>query len=82
MYELLLTTDHIRAQIHNRASEADIRATAMKDGMRTLREDGERWIADGTTTLAELRSDHDPFQNHRLSNGTATPVELLRAKKE
>ena len=35
-------------------SEADIRATAQKDGMRTMREDGERWLLDGTTTQAEL----------------------------
>ncbi len=54
VYELLLTTDPIRAQIHNRASEAEIRLTAQHDGMRTMREDGERWIANGTTTLAEL----------------------------
>jgi general secretion pathway protein E len=54
VYELLLTTDKIRAQIHNRASEADIRATAQQDGMRTMREDGDRWLADGTTTQAEL----------------------------
>jgi general secretion pathway protein E len=54
VYELLLTTEQIRAQIHNHASEADIRATAQKDGMRTMREDGERWLADGTTTHAEL----------------------------
>ncbi|HEY0665270.1 MAG TPA: type II secretion system ATPase GspE [Gallionella sp.] len=54
VYELLLTTDQIRAQIHNRAAEADIRATAQQDGMRTMREDGERWLADGTTTRAEL----------------------------
>jgi len=53
-YELLLTTEQIRAQIHNRASEADIRQTALKDGMRTMREDGERWLQDGTTTRAEL----------------------------
>ena len=49
-----MTTDRIRAQIHERASEAEIRATAMTDGMRSMREDGERWLADGTTTLAEL----------------------------
>src|SRR5574340_607205 len=54
VYELLLTTDQIRAQIHNRASEADIRTTAQQNGMRTMREDGERWLADGTTTRAEL----------------------------
>jgi len=54
VYELLLTTEQIRAQIHNKASEADIRQTALNDGMRTMREDGERWLKDGTTTRAEL----------------------------
>ena len=54
IYELLLTTDAIRAQIHNRASEAEIRASAIHDGMTTMREDGERWLRDGTTTEAEL----------------------------
>jgi general secretion pathway protein E len=54
VYELLQTTDEIRARIHDRASEADIRAIAQRDGMRTMREDGERWLADGTTTEAEL----------------------------
>ena len=54
IYELLLTTDQIRAQIHNHASEADIRAAAQQDGMRTMREDGQRWLANGTTTQAEL----------------------------
>lgn len=54
VYELLLTTEQIRAQIHNHASEAEIRATAQSDGMRTMREDGERWLANGTTTQTEL----------------------------
>jgi general secretion pathway protein E len=54
VYELLETTDDIRAQIHDQVSEAEIRATAQKHGMATMREDGERWLADGTTTQAEL----------------------------
>ncbi|MDO8301222.1 type II secretion system ATPase GspE [Lacisediminimonas sp.] len=54
VYELLQTTDEIRAQIHNRASEADIRRAAQKVGMKTMREDGERWLRDGTTTQAEV----------------------------
>ena len=54
VYELLQTNDEIAAQIHNQASEADIRATAQKYGMRTMREDGERWLAEGVTTEAEL----------------------------
>ncbi|HEX8478730.1 MAG TPA: type II secretion system ATPase GspE [Telluria sp.] len=54
VYELLETTDEIRAQIHNRASEAEVREAAQKSGMQTMREDGERWLRDGTTTQAEL----------------------------
>ena len=54
IYELLLTTDAIREQIHNRASEAEIRASAQRNGMQSMREDGERWLQDGTTTEAEL----------------------------
>jgi len=54
VYELLLTDEKIRALIHNQASEADIRAAALHNGMRTMREDGERWLKDGTTTQAEL----------------------------
>jgi general secretion pathway protein E len=54
IYELLQTTDEIRAQIHDQASEANIRAVAQRNGMATMREDGTRWLADGTTTEAEL----------------------------
>ncbi|WP_205631418.1 type II secretion system ATPase GspE [Collimonas fungivorans] len=54
VYELLLTTDEITAQIHNRASEAEIQQVAQRNGMRTMRQDGERWLTEGITTQAEL----------------------------
>ncbi|NVD97042.1 type II secretion system ATPase GspE [Massilia sp. BJB1822] len=54
IYELLQTTEQIRAQIHDRSSEAEIRTVAQNDGMHTMRQDGERWLANGTTTPAEL----------------------------
>ena len=54
VYELLETNDQIRAQIHNRASEAEIRVSGQASGMKTMREDGERFLLDGTTTQAEL----------------------------
>ncbi len=54
VYELLLTTDEITAQIHNRASEAEIQQVAQRNGMQTMRQDGERWLAEGITTQAEL----------------------------
>lgn len=54
VFELLVTTDAIRAQIHNQASEADIRTAALADGMALMREDGERLIAAGITSREEV----------------------------
>lgn len=54
IYELLPATEQIRTLIHERASEAAIRTTAQQNGMLTMREDGDRWLADGSTSLAEL----------------------------
>ncbi|MGO4381765.1 type II secretion system ATPase GspE [Pseudoduganella sp. RAF53_2] len=54
IYELLQTDENIRGQIHDRTSEAEVRHTAQQHGMKTMREDGERWLANGTTTPAEL----------------------------
>jgi general secretion pathway protein E len=54
VFEMLLTTDTIRAQIHNRASEADIRSASLADGMVLMREDGERLIAQGITSREEV----------------------------
>jgi general secretion pathway protein E len=54
VYELLLTTADIRAQIHNQVAEADIRKSAQRNGMQTLRMDGERWLKEGVTSEAEL----------------------------
>ncbi len=54
LFELLVTDDALRAQIHNRASEADVRSAALAGGMELMREDGERLIAEGITTRAEV----------------------------
>lgn len=49
-----MADDAIRAQVHNRASEADIRAAAQRNGMLLMREDGERLVAAGITSREEL----------------------------
>ncbi|WP_296945547.1 type II secretion system ATPase GspE [uncultured Massilia sp.] len=54
VYELLETNERIRAQIHNQVSEAEIRDAALASGMRTMYQDGERWVQTGVTTEAEL----------------------------
>jgi general secretion pathway protein E len=50
----LLTTEAISAQIHHQASEAEIRIAAQGDGMKSMREDGQRWLDTGVTTREEL----------------------------
>jgi general secretion pathway protein E len=54
VFELLVTDDAVRAQIHDRASEANIRSAALSSGMTLMRDDGERLVASGITTREEL----------------------------
>jgi general secretion pathway protein E len=54
VYELMMVDDQQRALIHNRASEAKIFAAAEADGMRSMREDGERLVREGITSLEEI----------------------------
>ncbi len=54
VFELLVTDDAIRAQIHARAAEAEIRAAALAAGMTLMRDDGERLVAAGITSREEL----------------------------
>ena len=54
VFELLETDDTLRALIHNRAAEADVRAAALAKGMVLMREDGERLVTLGITTREEL----------------------------
>jgi general secretion pathway protein E len=54
IFELLVTDDAIRAQIHNRAAEADIRTAALQHGMTLMREDGLRLVQAGVTSREEL----------------------------
>lgn len=54
IYELLEVTEALRALIHQRAAESQWRQWAQGQGMRTLREDGQRWLDAGLTTPEEL----------------------------
>ena len=54
VFELLVTNDAIRAQIHQRTSEAEIRAAAIQSGMSLMRDDGERLVQSGVTSREEL----------------------------
>jgi len=54
VYEMLPVDDAIRHNIHDGAGELALREAALRGGMRSLRADGARWIADGSVSLAEL----------------------------
>ena len=54
VFELLEADDALRAAVHRGESEAGLRALATAAGMRSMRDDGARWIESGDTTPAEL----------------------------
>jgi general secretion pathway protein E len=54
VYELLTVDDTLRRHIHEGAAEMTLRAAAAHSGLRSLRQDGARWLASGATSLAEL----------------------------
>jgi general secretion pathway protein E/type IV pilus assembly protein PilB len=54
VFEMMPVTDEIRAQILERRSSRDIRKTAMRQGMNSLRSDGWRLIREGRTTPEEV----------------------------
>jgi general secretion pathway protein E len=54
VYELLRIDEPLRRMIHDVAGEHALRDAALRSGMRRLRDDGARWIAEGRTSLAEL----------------------------
>jgi len=54
IYEMLRIDETLRRLIHDGAGEMALRDAAVRAGMQRLRRDGARWIADGSTSLAEL----------------------------
>ena len=54
VYELMVADDRVRALIHNRAPESELIATARLGGMHSMREDGDRLVAEGVTSPEEV----------------------------
>ena len=54
IYELIGIDETMRRLIHDGAGEPALREAARRRHQRSLRADGARWLADGTTSLAEL----------------------------
>ncbi len=54
IFELIAVDEGLRALVHERASEAQIRDAAIARGMRLMRDDGERLVREGLTSREEL----------------------------
>ncbi len=54
IFELLLVNDEIRRLANERATTIEIQKAAMRNGMRTLRQDGWRKVLLGQTTIEEV----------------------------
>jgi general secretion pathway protein E len=54
IYELLEVDDAMRQLIHHGSNEPDLRAHAAKAGMRTMRDDGQRWVESGVSSREEV----------------------------
>ncbi|MGV3571860.1 MAG: type II secretion system ATPase GspE [Ramlibacter sp.] len=54
IFELMTADERMRGLIHNKSSEAEIRAAALAGGMRLMRDDGERLVRDGLTSREEV----------------------------
>ena len=54
VYELMVADDRIRSLIHSRAAESQLFVAAEAAGLRSMREDGERLVAEGITSLEEV----------------------------
>ena len=54
IYEILAISEYIRPLVVSRASTNDIKMTALRHGMRTLRVDGWTKVLNGITTLEEV----------------------------
>ena len=54
VYELMVINDELQALIHRGASEGEVASAAVRQGLRTMREDGERLVREGVTSLEEV----------------------------
>ncbi|WP_028355455.1 type II secretion system ATPase GspE [Bordetella petrii] len=54
IHELFTVDEDVRRLIHEGRDEQALRAQALRGGMRTLRDDGQRWVEAGATSPEEI----------------------------
>ena len=63
-----MTTEEIRQLSHERVSSWAIQEAAVRNGMRTLRDDGWVKVIDGRTTIDEVHAGDQRENRRRLSS--------------
>ncbi len=53
IFEILMISDRIRGMVLQNCSAAEVKQTAIEEGMKTMQEDGLRKVLDGHTTIEE-----------------------------
>jgi type II secretory ATPase GspE/PulE/Tfp pilus assembly ATPase PilB-like protein len=56
IHELMMIDRDLRHKIQTRATPAELQASAVRGGMRTLRQDGIEKVLQGLTTIEEVRA--------------------------
>jgi len=56
VYEFLEATPPIKSLIQHQASVVELQATAIKQGMRTLKQSGIELVLQGHTNIEQIRS--------------------------
>ncbi len=56
IHELMMVTRELRRAVQTRASAEQLQRIALREGMRTLRQDGIDKVIDGVTTIEEVRA--------------------------
>ncbi len=54
VYELMVADEAVRDLVHNRAAESEVHRVARSSGLRSMREDGDRLVVAGVTSLEEV----------------------------
>jgi general secretion pathway protein E len=54
VYELMLADEKVRGLIHQKAAESELLGAAQNAGLRSMREDGARLVAQGVTSAEEV----------------------------
>ena len=73
-----LADDRVRSLIHERAAEAQLIHTAQSGGMRSMREDGERLVAEGTLKAEDAQALVDA--GTVVANGSDAPIEAAASR--